>query len=279
MRGIIWLASYPRSGNTWLRTVLTNLLSTSAGPIDVNQLEMESLALRSLFDGAVGWETSESTDEEIGRWRLPVQEIFAGEAPPVFKKTHDVFRHPLTQAPLFSPSATRCAIYIVRNPLDVAVSFKARFGTDSAEAVRFINDPNAALEAHGDDLPLPELLSDWSTHVRSWIDEPGLRVCAIRYEDMKIRPEETFATAFRFAGLTLDVSRLRKALEFSAFEVVQQQERRHGFSERMSARRFFREGRVGSGKELLSEIEVAQIVGKHADVMRRFGYLPTDFAR
>ncbi len=272
MNSIVWLASYPRSGNTWLRLVLANLLSFSEEPIDFPQLDSEGLASRDLFDRSVGWETSESTPEEIAGWRLPVQTIIGSSAGPVFLKTHDVFRHPVSQAPLFSGTATRCAIYIVRNPLDVAVSYKARFAIDGQEMIRILNDPEAALTATGDDIPLPELLSDWSTHVTSWVEQSSLRVLPIRYEDMIARPEETFAAAFQFAGLTVDAVRLRRALEHSAFDVLQRKERERRPSQTLSPRRFFREGRVGAGARNLNADEVAAIAQRHATVMRRFGY-------
>lgn len=274
MNSIVWLASYPRSGNTWLRIVLANLLSASADPIDFPELESEGLASRDLFDRSVGWETSESTPDEIAGWRLPMQAVVGSGPGPVFLKTHDVFRHPVSKAPLFSPAATRCAIYIVRHPLDVAVSYKARFALDSSEMIRLLNDPDAALTATGDDIPLPELLSDWSTHVTSWVDEPDLRVLPIRYEDMIASPEETFSAAFRFAGLAVDTARLRRALDYSSFEGLQRRERERGAdSQQLSPRRFFREGRTGTGLRDLSAEEVAAIVRRHGAVMRRFGYL------
>lgn len=276
MNSIVWLASYPRSGNTWLRIVLANLLSASADPIDFPQLESEGLASRDLFDRSVGWETSESTPDEIAGWRLPMQAMVGSSTGPVFLKTHDVFRHPVTKAPLFSQAATRCAIYIVRNPLDVAVSYKARFALDSSEMIRLLNDSAAALTATGDDIPLPELLSDWSTHVTSWLDAPDLRVLPLRYEDMIASPEETFAAAFRFAGLTVDPARLRRALAYSSFDGLQRREHeRTGGSPQLSPRRFFREGRTGAGLRDLSAEEVATIIGRHGTVMRRFGY-PSD---
>ncbi|MEJ2083836.1 MAG: sulfotransferase, partial [Acidobacteriota bacterium] len=38
MTGIVWLASYPKSGNTWLRAFLMNFLDPGKRPVDINQL-------------------------------------------------------------------------------------------------------------------------------------------------------------------------------------------------------------------------------------------------
>jgi Sulfotransferase domain len=124
---------------------------------------------------------------------------------------------------------------------------------------------------------LRQRLLTWSEHVRSWVDAPGIRVHVVRYEDMKRDPERTFGEAARFAGLPHDPDRVRKAVAFSRFEEVRQQERKHGFNERMPrSRSFFRKGEAGSWRGVLSDAVVARIVRDHAEVMRRFGYLGAD---
>jgi len=114
----------------------------------------------------------------------------------------------------------------------------------------------------------------WSGHVTSWVDAPAIRVHVVRYEDMKLRAEETFGAAVRFVDLPADPDRVRKAIEFSRFEEVRKQEEKDGFGEKMPrAKSFFRKGEIGSWRESLTPEQAARIVADHSDVMRRFGYL------
>ena len=78
---------------------------------------------------------------------------------------------------------------------------------------------------------LRQKLLSWSGHVRSWVDNAPFPVCVLRYEDMKTKPLETFEKAVRFAGLSHSLEQIQKAIDFSAFDVVKQQETAEGFKE------------------------------------------------
>ena len=274
MSGIIWLASYPKSGNTWFRIFLANLLSNSATAVDINtQLDTANFASREHFDRAIGWESSELTVAQVASLRLRAQEVLAVERPGSAEKTHDAFTEASENKPLFSKSATQCALYFVRNPLDIAVSFSHHSASEIDSTIAFMNNPDARSFAERNQWQLPQFLRDWSGHVTSWLDAPDFPVLAVRYEDMLDRPEETFARACRFAGWPDEPSRIRRALHHSRFEAVQQQEKEKGFSEASPNQVFFREGRFGVWRNCLSRSQVEALVRCHTEVMRRFGYL------
>ena len=117
-------------------------------------------------------------------------------------------------------------------------------------------------------------LLTWSGHVTSWVDEPGLHVLVVRYEDLHADTVTVFREVVRFCGLEDDPPRLEKAVRFSQFEQAKKQETEHGFGEKMpGAEAFFRKGQVGSWREELTPELVAKLIADHAAVMRRFGYL------
>lgn len=277
MKGIVWLASYPKSGNTWFRIFLANLLADKPEPVDINQLDTQAFASRISFDRALGWETSELTLEETFAARLDVQEVLAQEDE-VFLKVHEAFRDPVTSAPLFSRTATRAALYFLRNPLDVAVSFSHHQGKGIGSTIARMNRPQSTLSAQRDGLrlQLPQPTGTWNWHVRSWVDEPGLPVLVLRYEDMLARPQEVFQAACEFAGLPSEPARVARALTHARFENVRAQEQAKGFRESLERRPFFRKGKTGGWREVLSPEQVAAIVSQHGEVMRRFGYLNAD---
>ncbi len=274
MSGIIWLASYPKSGNTWLRVFLANVRSGSSVAVDINVLNTAHFGARELFDRTIGWETSDLTLTEIESLRAETQQALAQPAPLI--KTHEAFTDPADGRRRFSLSATRCALYVIRNPLDVVVSLNHYSGDSIEAAIGFMNEPRASLNFPPNGSQLPQLLCDWSTHVKSWVDAPGLSVSVLRYEDMLAAPEKTFAHACRCAGLPCEPERVAQAVAHSRFDTLQQQEKQKGFSERMTNRAFFREGRSGAWREKLHPGQIAAIVEHHAEVMRRFGYLNPD---
>ncbi|MEY2877722.1 MAG: hypothetical protein RLZZ15_102 [Verrucomicrobiota bacterium] len=114
----------------------------------------------------------------------------------------------------------------------------------------------------------------WGAHAASWADAPGQRVLVVRYEDMKRRPQETFAAAARFVGLPDEPARVAKAIAFSRFEELRAQEEREGFGERMTqAKSFFRKGESGAWREALTPAQAQRIITDHGEAMRRWGYL------
>ena len=281
MGNIYWLASYPKSGNTWMRILLTNFLRDANHPADINSLDGGPIAsARQVFDDHVGLEASDLTQDQIERYRPFVYEQMSNQASgPLFLKVHDAFTYTRFGYPLISKAATAGVIYLLRNPLDVAVSY-AHHGTFSAERMRRIVEMmgNSTFEFEEQPKRLHEQLRQrlltWSGHVTSWVDEPGLRVQVVRYEDLQADPVATFGAVVRFCGLADQPARIEKAVRFSRFEQVQEQESAHGFNERMAgAPAFFRKGQVGGWREELPPELVEKLLIDHAAVMKRFGYL------
>ena len=109
MGNIIWLASYPKSGNTWFRIFLTNLRGDNDQPADINDLDCTPIAsARESFDDEVGIEASDLTPDEIDRLRPAVYETLAAHADePLFMKVHDAYTLVDGASPLFPKTATR----------------------------------------------------------------------------------------------------------------------------------------------------------------------------
>jgi aryl sulfotransferase len=278
MNGIIWLASYPKSGNTWFRVFLTNLLRDSEAPASINELKTTPIAsARVIFDTCMGFDAADLTADEIDRLRPELYIHLAENAKePLFMKIHDAYTEVADNMPLIPAKATHGALYFIRSPLDVAVSFAHYNGSDYDTTISGMADDTFAFCRKPDRLhiQLRQKLLSWSRHVLSWVDSAPFPVCLLRYEDMKMQPRETFEKAVRFAGLPHTREQIQKALDFSSFDMVQQQEEAEGFRENSpSSSLFFRKGQIGSWREELSEKQARQIVQDHHEVMLRFGYL------
>ncbi len=277
-RGLVWLASYPKSGNTWMRAFLTNYQRNSDKPADINHLDNGPIAsARELFDDEVGVEASDLTLDEIDRLRPLVYTQYARSMETLeFLKIHDAYTLTSRGEPMIPPQATHATLYILRNPLDVAISYSHHSHCTIDQSIQFMADDDHSLVGSKRRLnnQLRQILLTWSGHVLSWVDAPNMKVHVVRYEDMKKDPFAAFGAVVRVVGLPYDEERLRKAIEFSSFDTLKKQEQEHGFREKMPmAESFFREGKSGGWRAKLTAEQVQAVVSAHAAVMRRFGYL------
>ncbi|SMF09201.1 Sulfotransferase domain-containing protein [Tistlia consotensis] len=277
MADILWLASYPKSGNTWVRAFLANLFANRPGPLDINELNRFLVSDQRVgeYETLTGKPYEEIDDEEVNRLRPQAQRMIAASRPDTLLcKTHSKIAV-LKGSPTVEPSVTSGAVYVLRNPLDVAPSYADHFGIDLDTAIDYLCDPNNHIPRH--DRLTFVYLGSWQEHAASWLDAPGLRRHFLRYEDLKSDPERSFAGLVRFLGLPLDRQRFQRALRFSSFGVLRRLEEQDGFVERSpNAERFFRQGRSGAWRELYTPAQVERLVEGCRDGMRRFGYLDAD---
>jgi aryl sulfotransferase len=273
--GFWWLASYPKSGNTWLRVVIATLLS--GRPADSNAIPLlNALASdRSQFDDVLGIESADLTVEQETNLRPRAYEIWAAEASqPIYCKTHDAYHRTSAGEPLFPTAVTPGAVYVVRDPRAVAVSLAHHTARTVDEAIAFMNNPAAAFSVPAGHLPrqLHQRLERWHDHVESWLAAP-FPVHLVRYEDMHSDPHAVFAGIAAFLGLPFDPERIAAAIETAAFPRLQALEQAVGFSEKpIQAAAFFREGSVDGWRRTLLPEQAARIVDANEAVMLRLGY-------
>ena len=274
---IIWLASYPKSGNTWFRAFLTALLNPGSPDVDINNMHPTTIASsRQLFDELTGVSSADLTPFEIERLRPQVYRQNALESDEmIYHKIHDAWTLLPVGEPLIPADVTRAVVYIIRNPLDVAVSFSYHLNTSVDRTIAIMNDPAYAFCDRWDRLhnQLMQRLLTWSGHVKSWVDDSGLPVLVLRYEDMSSCPDETFSKAVSFIGLNRTPGEIRSALDYCTFERLKKQEEEKGFSEKSAkAGSFFRKGVVGDWQNILTREQADRITEAHREVMVRFGY-------
>ena len=298
MTRTIWLASYPKSGNTWFRMLVANLSAKDGQPVDINDLpERGGIAsARAPFDHLLLIDSGLLTHDEIDALRPRVYEELArgaaddeydkpADLPSVrFVKTHDAYTLTPKGEPLLGGrGGADGAIVIVRDPRDVVPSFANHSATSIDEAIEFINGPKVAFCAKPGRLhnQFRQQLPGWTGYTATWLEQKDIPIHLVRYEDMQADTAGVLARALEFAGRPASEEEIRRAVAFADFAQLQEQEKARGFREAPRPRpggRFFRRGQSGAWRDELTTEQVLRIENEHAPMMRRLGYEPVSQA-
>ena len=276
-KNIIWLASYPKSGNTWVRIFLANYLNPQDKAININDINISTISSsRKIFDEHVPFLSSNLTDDEIDTLRPKVYQSLSQELDePLFIKTHDAFTQNIEGKDIFPLSVTQGIIHIVRNPLDVAVSFAHHSNISIKKSVQLLNAHNKTLSVrpHSISTQLRQKLLSWSEHYLSWKDVKAPYLL-IKYEDLLNKPEATFRKIIIFIYQEVNDEKLRRAIQFSSFKELKKQEKDYSFNEKaLKSKQFFRKGVAGSWQTEMTKEEITTIIDNHRKIMLELNYL------
>lgn len=275
---IIWLASYPKSGNTWLRAFLSALMNK--GAMEINKMNDHYIfSSRYLFDEITGINSCDLYDDEVKNMQPDVFRTLARSATGhLLIKIHDAFSYNTNNNPIIPADVTHCAVYIIRNPLDIVASFANHNNITIDQAIYRMNNKMHAMamqkDNHNTNINTRQLMYDWSGHVQSWGTLPSFPVYTIRYEDMIAAPFETFAHIIKQIGWEYSKEEIQDAVNATSFDKLKRQEKDSGFKERpLTSATFFRKGMAGAWKEELTDEQAKKITEAHASVMKKFNYL------
>lgn len=258
-----WLASYPKSGNTWLRLFLGCLErneqtdSSTVSPLQsIKQTPIASS--RSMLDEALGYSSGDLTETQIELLRPLADEYWASKNKSWrYRKVHDAYNYLSNGQPLLHSQAVEGAVYIVRNPLDVCVSLAYYLGHNCIEkSIEQMANPNFMFckNTNDQEIQLRQILRSWSEHVTSWTTNKDFPVHVVRYEDMLFSPSTTFSGIVDFLKLPYSQSEIDLSVSSCEFAKLQSAEEKYGFKERnKSSAPFFRQGKSDGWKKILSK--------------------------
>lgn len=271
---IVWLASYPKSGNTWTRIFLANYLLNPPEPVPINEVRRFSVgdSAVDLYE-KVATGPFDPTDPAtfLGLRDRVLRKVAGNGADMNFVKTHNRNDRVLGVG-LIDRRYTRAAIYILRHPLDVAISYARHFGMTPARACASISrsDNTTAGVEHN----AKQFLGSWSEHAASWTGVRDFPVHVMRYEDMRADPHAAFGAMLGTLGIPVDAERLDRAIRFSSFDELRRQEARDGFVEASrKSERFFHSGSSGQWQGVLTAEDIATVRNANYATMLEHGYL------
>ena len=268
MQRIIWLASYPKSGNTWMRSLLAHYFMPKGQAPNINQLPNFTTGdvRKDFFKRANGGKPFVTDSiEEWMQMRIKALRLIALSKPNHhFVKTHCQTIQ-ICGLDVIPPEVTAAAIYMMRNPFDLAPSFARHQNCDIDTAIDRMTNVEMMTKF---DQGIYEFLGSWDNHVNVWTNAPGLPLHTVRYEDMLTKPGPTMrALLQKFLKVPVDTPKLTYAIKSTSFDAMRKQEEKLGFAERPpEMKRFFAKGQAGTWREDLTPAQVARI---------REAFLPT----
>jgi len=280
MGNILWVASYPKSGNTWMRTFIQNYIENTLKPININSIHehstAESYAYRYQKHCSLERATTDLTIEEICAIRPLVHKDIANQANgTIFVKTHN-YLGSFRGHPLHTSSVSSGSIYIVRNPLDIVISMSNYFNYSIDKTIDYMSEEMTGTPNEKENVP--QLISSWSLHVKSWTQTPDPSCLILRYEDILKNSRKVFRKVESFLKLKKDPARLKRAIKNSSFGQLKIQEKKHGFVEKHeNANSFFRKGEINQWQKKLTDLQIQKIIDHHEIQMKRFKYFPSSY--
>ena len=274
MGRITWLASFPKSGNTWLRALVDRILHPER-PFDLNGLGRTVPAFSGLTERYIAEHDIElplTAPGEVRRYWAATQRALAAQADAdIFLKTHNVAaRFDCGHFP--DPELTRSAVYIVRDPRDVAISFAYHYRQPLGLAVAALCT-SSAFNFKPEQIGRTELLTSWGEHVASWTATKRFPVLVLRYEDLLANAAAGVRRIAEFLGKPLSDSEGEDAVAATAFAQLRRQEAERGFTEAVRAGRFFRIGKSEQWRAVPDQSVFGPLLERFAEPMRRYGYL------
>lgn len=225
---IIWLASYPKSGNTWVRAFISAYYYSKNGEFDFSLLnKIKQFPDKEFFDREFS-----SIEEVSQEWMKSQKKIIQSKTIKFFK-THSCLGN-YNNRPFTTSETTLGGIYIIRDPRNVFTSIKNHFSMNNDDAFKMITDKNRGLISDEGIFSSYTFISSWSDHYISWIKNNKFRRLIIRYEDLINNTYETFRDITVFTNTLLNITegvnkkKLEKAIETTSFNKLKNFEIKDG---------------------------------------------------
>ena len=275
MKKAMWLASYPKSGNTWVRLFMSAYVWDR--PVesinDAHPMVAHSCDYPPAYHMVSSVPLAKMSGNEIMLLRpaaiYNILRISTSTHPMI--KTHcanvlsmGVATHP--------PLLTRGAILLVRDPRDVCVSYAAYQGKLQEDMMKEMLDDNLII---GGDIRegVKTPVSSWSKFNDTWSKTVAGESLVVRYEDLLSDPEREFSRIVEHVGFPIEKDRMHRAIYATEFKALEKLEEKQTFTGKMEAtEKFFRRGKSNAWKSELDPKIAKKIQHKFAKEMEHFGY-------
>ena len=234
---IIWISSYPKSGNTWLRSLISNYFFSKDGNFSFELIkQIDSFPSSKFFRN---YEDKFEKPEDTSKYWIKEQEKINSLNKIFFLKTHNALCK-INGNKFTDQNNTLAAIYIVRDPRNVITSIANHYQITTRKAFDFMKDKNRGIiEREGNRYTGFQPLFSWDLHIKSWTENTLYPSLIIKYEDLIIDTASVFKKVLEFikkitnSKNNIDKQKLLKCVENCKFSNLKTMEREKGFDESM----------------------------------------------
>ena len=282
---IIWIASYPKSGNTWVRMFLRSYFLPDGKSFSINSKGSDAFEALNFPETKTLQELNIDFNkfENIVKNWVSIQDYINLNNKTNFLKTHNG-NFTINNYPFTNTDNTAGGIYIVRDPRDVAVSMSHHSNMNNESVVEYLItnqheiahiDKNSKKEKQ--DSFKKSIMGTWSMNYLSWKSYKGRKIHFVRYEDLINDTKNEFLKILEYlkniVNFNIDEQKLNKAIIETSFENLSNMELKNGFIEQSWEKNFFRKGKIGDWKESLDNKLSKKIEDTFYKEMEYLGYI------
>jgi hypothetical protein len=282
---ILWIASYPKSGNTWLRSLLSAYYSSEDGVF--NQAILKNIGQFPEKRHFTSFDYNSKDVTDTTRFWIKAQEKINEDKKLRFFKTHNIFgavnNHKFTN----KKNSAGC-IYIVRDPRNVITSLKNHYEMSYEESLKWMTNSkkfiydveNVKKDGYSDF----QFISSWSTNYKSWKIQKEIPVKIIRYEDLLKETYVVFKEIIEFTNKILNIkkkidrNKIKNSVRSTFFDKLKNEEKLNGFIEAVSSKKnkkkipFFYLGPDNDWRKILDKDQQSEFTDIFKEDLKEFGY-------
>ena len=278
---IVWLASYPKSGNTWVRIFISTLLySSEKTKVDINKQHLKQFPNRSNFKNLTN---NFLNLDELSKNYISAQDIINLEKGIKFYKTHSANWKNFDKNYYFTNYENSLGvIHIVRDPRNVITSILDYYNKENyQEALNFLIDRGKVVGGTKHESGVPTILLSWADHYNSW-KVFKKNYLLVKYENLLTDPVNEFLKITDFLGsivkFKFEEKEILELIENCKFEKFSNQEDNHGFIDNSSTnkslrKKFFKLGPNNNWEKLLNSQIRVKIEKTFENEMKELQYL------
>ena len=235
---IIWIASYPKSGNTWLRSIISALVYSDDGIFDFNLLKkIQQFPEKIYFKDLI--KDFGNFDEIKSNWIFAQDKINLDNKIKFFK-THQG-KYTVNGDNFTNNVNTKAVIYVVRDPRNVVNSISNHFSLSIENSLKFMLSPKLIGNIKNFDESFIEnkpgmltLLGKWNDHYRSWTRNKT-NLLLIKYEDLIQNPNNEMDKIIYFLKKYLEfdtsIEKNKNIIKTTSFDYLKKMEKKGLFNE------------------------------------------------